>query len=63
MRESLEILNIKEDANSFFVVFDLINVGIGVPLKYFIKLQMHVSCYLVTIKYLHEKSILETFNT
>ena len=56
MGESLEILNIKEDANSYFCCFYLINVGIG-------ELQMHVSCYLVTIKHLHEKSILETLNT
>ena len=55
MRESLEILNIKEDANSYFCCFYLINVGIGV-----VKLQKHGSCYLVTIKYLHKKSIWET---
>ena len=58
MGESLEILNIKEDANSYFCCFYLINVGIGV-----VRLQMLVSCYLVTIKHLHEKSILETLNT
>ena len=63
MGESLEILNIKEDANSYFCCFYLINVGIGIPLKYLIILQMHISCYLVTIKDLHEKSILETLNT
>ena len=56
MRESLEILNIKEDANSYFCGFYLINVGIG-------ELQIHVSWYFITIKYLHEKSILETLNT
>ena len=54
MRESLEILNIKEDANLYFFSY---------LLKYLMKLQKHVSCYLVTIKHLHEKSILETLNT
>ena len=62
MRESLEILNIKEDANSYFLLF-LSHESRDRNIKYLVQLQMHVLCYLVTIKHLHEKSILETLNT